>query len=94
VAKGAAPPPTTTACRLVAEPEHFRSINCSVNWKELLMSHSTMELTPQAGKTAQPDPFDLDISVLESGDAAATLINLTDDGCGSTCASPCATNMG
>ncbi|MEV5338332.1 FxLD family lanthipeptide [Streptomyces sp. NPDC052676] len=37
------------------------------------------------------DEFDLDISVLESGDGAATLINLTDDGCGSTCSSPCAT---
>ncbi|MFC5198250.1 FxLD family lanthipeptide [Streptomyces kaempferi] len=39
------------------------------------------------------DEFDLDISVLESGDGQATLINLTDDGCGSTCASPCATNV-
>ncbi|WP_329521862.1 FxLD family lanthipeptide [Spirillospora sp. NBC_01491] len=37
--------------------------------------------------------FDLDISVLESGDAAADLIVLTDDGCGSTCDSPCATNV-
>lgn len=37
--------------------------------------------------------FDLDISVLESGDGQATLINLTDDGCGSTCSSPCATNV-
>lgn len=42
----------------------------------------------------EPDRFDLDIRVLESGDEAAALINLTDDGCGSTCASPCATNMG
>ncbi len=58
------------------------------------MDLSTMELKSLAAKTAGPDPFDLDISVLESGDAAATLINLTDDGCGSTCASPCATNMG
>ncbi|MGH3972522.1 MAG: FxLD family lanthipeptide [Pseudonocardiaceae bacterium] len=39
------------------------------------------------------DEFDLDIRVIESGDAAASLINLTDDGCGSTCASPCATNV-
>lgn len=58
------------------------------------MSLSTAALQPQAGTTAESDPFDLDISVLESGDAAATLINLTDDGCGSTCASPCVTNMG
>ncbi|MEU9889716.1 FxLD family lanthipeptide [Sphaerisporangium sp. NPDC051017] len=38
-------------------------------------------------------PFDLDIRVLESSGGAANLINLTDDGCGSTCASPCATAM-
>lgn len=37
--------------------------------------------------------FDLDISVLESSDGEGTLINLTDDGCGSTCSSPCATNV-
>ncbi|GGL36197.1 FxLD family lantipeptide [Streptomyces anthocyanicus] len=41
----------------------------------------------------QNDEFDLDISVLESSDDSATLINLTDDGCGSTCSSPCATNV-
>ncbi len=39
------------------------------------------------------DEFDLDISVLESGDGQARLINLTDDGCGSTCSSPCATSV-
>ncbi|AYA15825.1 FxLD family lantipeptide [Streptomyces alfalfae] len=41
----------------------------------------------------QNDEFDLDISVLESDDGSAPLINLTDDGCGSTCSSPCATNV-
>ncbi|MEU9627821.1 FxLD family lanthipeptide [Streptomyces luteogriseus] len=41
----------------------------------------------------QNDEFDLDISVLESDEGSATLINLTDDGCGSTCSSPCATNV-
>lgn len=41
----------------------------------------------------QIDEFDLDISVLESSDDSARLIELTDDGCGSTCASPCATNV-
>jgi FxLD family lantipeptide len=40
------------------------------------------------------DDFDLDIRVIESGDEAASLINLTDNGCGSTCSSPCATNVG
>lgn len=39
------------------------------------------------------DEFDLDISALESGAGQAVLINLTDDGCGSTCSSPCATNV-
>lgn len=56
------------------------------------MSAITMDKTPSA-TTADADPFDLDIRVIESGDAAATLIDLTDDGCGSTCASPCATNF-
>lgn len=37
--------------------------------------------------------FDLDVSVLESRDSSAEVIVLTDDGCGSTCASPCATNV-
>lgn len=39
------------------------------------------------------DPFDLDISVLESGDGSAVLINLTDDGCKPTCMGSCATNV-
>jgi FxLD family lantipeptide len=38
--------------------------------------------------------FDLDIRFIETSDTAATLVNLTDDGCGSTCSSPCATNCG
>lgn len=57
------------------------------------MTASTTELNTQAGQPADLDPFDLDIRVIEFGDAAAPLINLTDDGCGSTCASPCATNI-
>ncbi|SCF82208.1 FxLD family lantipeptide [Streptomyces sp. MnatMP-M27] len=39
------------------------------------------------------DEFELDITVLESGDRFAKLINLTDDGCGSTCSSPCASSV-
>jgi FxLD family lantipeptide len=58
------------------------------------MSSNVTEIQVQAAEVAERDLFDLDISVLESGDEAASLINLTDDGCGSTCASPCATNMG
>lgn len=39
------------------------------------------------------DAFDLDISVLESGDGSASLINLTDDGCKPSCQGSCATNV-
>jgi FxLD family lantipeptide len=58
------------------------------------MSTSTMKLPTQTDGTTGPDPFDLDIRLIESSDNAATLINLTDDGCGSTCPKACATNMG
>jgi FxLD family lantipeptide len=40
------------------------------------------------------DVFDLDITVIESGGEAASLINLTDDGCGSSCPQACVTNAG
>ena len=43
--------------------------------------------------TADGDAFDLDISVLESGDGSATVINLTDDGCKPSCQGSCATNV-
>jgi FxLD family lantipeptide len=55
---------------------------------------STTELKPETSEPAEADSFDLDIRVIESGDAAASLINVTDNGCGSTCASPCVTNCG
>ncbi|MEW1700087.1 FxLD family lanthipeptide [Streptomyces sp. NPDC093249] len=37
------------------------------------------------------DDFDLNVSVLDVADSDASAISLTDDGCGSTCDSPCAT---
>jgi FxLD family lantipeptide len=49
---------------------------------------ATLQLTSPAD-----DQFDLDISVLESGDGSATLINLTDDGCKPSCKGSCATNV-
>ncbi|MEU2725707.1 FxLD family lanthipeptide [Streptomyces smyrnaeus] len=49
------------------------------------------ETTPKASAAA--DPFDLDISALGSGDGAAALINLTDDGCKPSCKGSCATNV-
>ena len=48
------------------------------------MSIATTDVDGQS-TAATDDPFDLDITVLETSDEAATLINLTDDGCGSTC---------
>lgn len=38
------------------------------------------------------DPFDLDISFIENGPNADTVIAMTDDGCGSTCPSACTTS--
>ncbi|MFF7838795.1 FxLD family lanthipeptide [Streptomyces ossamyceticus] len=35
------------------------------------------------------DDFELDITIVEGGPAADQLIRLTNDGCGSTCASAC-----
>ncbi|WP_327155529.1 FxLD family lanthipeptide [Streptomyces tubercidicus] len=52
------------------------------------ITHST-KASPQ-GTTAS-DGFDLDITLVEVADAAG-LINLTDDGCGSTCGA-CTTNV-
>ncbi|MFJ9907894.1 FxLD family lanthipeptide [Streptomyces sp. NPDC101152] len=39
--------------------------------------------------TAGQNDFDLDITIVEGGPAADQLIRLTNDGCGSTCASAC-----
>lgn len=58
------------------------------------MSHSTMDPLSATGQRTNQDPFDLDIRVIESSDAAASLINLTDDNCGSSCPNACATNVG
>ncbi len=48
----------------------------------------------RTGQPVEPDPFDLDIRVIEFGDAASMLVNVTDDNCGSSCPRACATNMG
>jgi FxLD family lantipeptide len=54
------------------------------------MTASTIDHTTQT--SPHEAAFDLDIRVLEFGDTAPSLISLTDDGCGSSCASPCVTN--
>lgn len=57
------------------------------------MTHSTVEPLSATDEAVDEDPFELDIRVIESTDAAS-LINLTDDNCGSSCPNACATNMG
>lgn len=49
---------------------------------------------PGTGHAPGANAFALDITFLESSGQDAMLINLTDDGCGSTCPKACATNMG
>lgn len=51
------------------------------------MANDTLELSA----TGIDDEFDLDVSLLEVADLAG-LVNLTDDGCGSTCTA-CTTNV-
>jgi FxLD family lantipeptide len=58
-----------------------------------MIAGRSTDLGQRTDEWAEADPFDLDIRIIESGDAAV-LINLTDDGCGSTCPKACATNVG
>ena len=57
------------------------------------MHASTVKQQMSLAAVGGGDPFDLDISVLESGDGSAVLINLTDDGCKPTCDGSCATHV-
>ncbi|WP_405476473.1 FxLD family lanthipeptide [Streptomyces sp. NBC_00009] len=57
-----------------------------------LMASKVIESTTgQAPVTASSDGFDLDVSLVEVADGAS-LTNLTNDGCGSTCGA-CTTNV-
>lgn len=47
--------------------------------------------TTEQSTTAESEEFDLDVRLLEVADVAG-LVNLTDDGCGSTCTA-CTTNV-
>ena len=47
--------------------------------------------TAEQSTTADNEEFDLDVRLLEVADVAG-LVNLTDDGCGSTCTA-CTTNV-
>jgi FxLD family lantipeptide len=49
------------------------------------MTTTTMQMSPQiGGGDRSDDVFDLDVRLLEMADPAG-LVNVTDDGCGSTC---------
>ncbi|MCQ4084378.1 FxLD family lanthipeptide [Streptomyces sp. RB6PN25] len=52
---------------------------------------STTQVRPQTPQSTTSDGFELDVTLLEVSDAAS-LTNLTDDGCGETCGA-CTTNV-
>lgn len=54
---------------------------------------STLENHPRVMTSADHDPFELDITFIEQGATAAALLNVTDDGCGSTCPNACGTSF-
>ncbi len=56
----------------------------------------TISLEHAAAAGGQPadvisEGWDLDVSIVEMGEAAAQLVRLTNDGCGTTCQSACST---
>ncbi|MEU4617393.1 FxLD family lanthipeptide [Streptomyces umbrinus] len=53
--------------------------------------NNTSSTTGQSPATASSDGFDLDVSLVEVADSAS-LTNLTNDNCGSTCGA-CTTNV-
>jgi len=55
------------------------------------MAYTVTQSTTQQAPAASSDGFDLDVSLVEVTDSAS-LTNLTDDGCGSTCGA-CTTNV-
>lgn len=52
---------------------------------------STTQIRPQTPQSTTTDGFELDVALLEVADPAG-LVNLTDDGCGSTCGA-CTTSV-
>ncbi len=56
------------------------------------VSPGETDALPPDGGEIDSDPFDLDISFIERGPNADTVIAMTDDGCGSTCPSACTTS--
>ncbi|MEU8784762.1 FxLD family lanthipeptide [Streptomyces sp. NPDC048637] len=55
------------------------------------MMLSTLEGRPEAIGAVAQDPFDLDITVLDAGEATTELA-ASDGGCGSTCGTSCVSN--
>ncbi|MGQ0775403.1 MAG: FxLD family lanthipeptide [Pseudonocardiales bacterium] len=62
----------------------------TIEWPAVA-SGDTAALYPDGAEIGS-DPFDLDISFIENGPYADTVIAMTDDGCGSTCPSACTTS--
>lgn len=56
---------------------------------------STIELQSYPHNSAGPEvaPFELDVRIVESDGSAATLINLTDNGCAPSCSGSCTTDV-
>ncbi|MFH8463903.1 FxLD family lanthipeptide [Streptomyces sp. NPDC017991] len=52
------------------------------------LEHGLVQSVVEQEEPGQDD-FELDITIVEGGPAADQLIRLTNDGCGSTCASAC-----
>ncbi|MBT8228016.1 MAG: FxLD family lantipeptide [Dactylosporangium sp.] len=52
-----------------------------------------MEAVAQPTPTSGSD-FDLDVSIVASGDVVAALMRSTDDNCGSTCPNACVSEAG
>ena len=53
-----------------------------------------MSMTTTVEAPSITDGLDLDIQLLETPDMAADLLNVTDDGCGSSCPDACTTSRG
>ncbi|WEH31955.1 FxLD family lanthipeptide [Streptomyces sp. AM 4-1-1] len=53
------------------------------------VTEASSTVTVPAGEDAEG--WELDVSIVESGPSADRLIQMTDDGCGSTCQSACST---
>lgn len=75
------------------QPNSVRKVAMSIDTMQrpAVASSETAASRPDGAET-DSDPFELDISFIEHGPNADTVIAMTDDGCGSTCPSACTTS--